>query len=269
MPEGPEAAAITKFLNSEFINLKLKNVEILKGRYLTHGAPNNFKEFITELPLKLIKIEKKGKVIFIYFENNWCIISKLGMTGWWYSTNHPSWRSEFKSVIFTFDNKELIYSDPRSYGTLTFTKDTNLIQKELNQLAPDIMSSTITSKIFTDKVKEITSKKPEMPIEELLSDQKKLISGIGNYLKSEILYNCKIAPMRKLKDITDSEWLQIYESSKLISSIMTKAIATKKEDEYESKMKVYNKKTDPLGNEVKKYSNKVNRTVHWVPEIQK
>ena len=141
MPEGPEAAYITKFINKEFKNKTLAHVDILKGRYINHGPPAHYKEFVSALPLKLLKVEKKGKVIFMHFESDWCIISKLGMTGWWYSTQKPAWRSEVKTLTFDFGaNKKtkankpqhtLIYSDPRSYGTLTFTKDQQLISDEL------------------------------------------------------------------------------------------------------------------------------------------
>ena len=271
MPEGPEAAYISSFINKEFVNKTLNKVNILKGRYINHGPPKNYNNFVSALPLKLLNVEKKGKVIFIYFDNDWYIISKLGMSGWWYSNNKPAWRSEFKSVVFEFNNTNdaLIYSDPRSYGTLTFTQDTNLIHDELEQLAPDIISKRTTVKVFLSKAQLITIKKPHMPLEELLADQKLLISGIGNYLKSEIMYTCKIAPMRKLVNISDEEWKNIYKNAKKISNYMSKALASKKIDAYESKMNVYNKKQDPRGNTIETYKNKNGRTVHWVPQIQK
>jgi len=298
MPEGPEAAYIATFINKEFKNKTLTHINILKGRYINHGPPAHYKEFLQALPLKLLKVEKKGKVIFMHFEGEWCIISKLGMTGWWYSTRKPAWRSEVKTLTFDFGankanktNKAikthtLIYSDPRSYGTLTFTKDPELVNEELTQLAPDIILSTTTIKVFMIRAIALTQKKPKMPIEELLSEQQLLISGIGNYLKSEILYTCKIAPMRKLESITTREWKLIHKNAKLISKSMYKALthvnkktgadtgtdATKDADAmdaYESNMHVYNKKEDPNGNPVKTYSNKNGRTVHWVPEVQK
>lgn len=273
MPEGPEAASIVSFIHDEFVGKELSHVQILKGRYINHGPPVYYNDFINALPLKLLRVDKKGKVIFLYFTNNWCIISKLGMTGWWYSTNKPDWRTEVKTVTFDFTSsrtsQQLIYSDPRSYGTLTFTQDTQRVIDELQQLAPDIMDPSTTYKIFDIRVQRLIQNKPHTPIEELLSDQKLLICGIGNYLKSEILYACKIAPMRHIIDITPNEWNHIYKTSKKISAYMLKALASKKMDAYISKMYVYSKKQDPLGNPIKTYSNKLGRTVHWVSEVQK
>jgi DNA-formamidopyrimidine glycosylase len=270
MPEGPEAAYITKFIKKEFVGKKLTEAHILKGRYINHGPPANYKEFVAELPLTVTNVEKKGKVIFIYFQENWCIISKLGMTGWWYSKEKPAWRSEVKSLTFDFQNShQLIYSDPRSYGTLTFTNNQEHIKEELNQIAPDIMAKPTTIKVFEQHATQQVLKKPSMHIEELLSDQKLLISGIGNYLKSEILYQSKIAPMREISNISKAEWKLLYKNARKISTKMTKALASKNINAYESSMAVYMKKIDPLGHSIKTYSNKHKRTVHWVPEIQK
>ena len=275
MPEGPEAAYITTFIKKEFVGKKLTIVNILKGRYINHGPPEHYKEFVDALPLTVTNVEKKGKVIFIYFENaagteDWCIISKLGMSGWWYSKEKPAWRSEFKSLTFEFQKgHELIYSDPRSYGTLTFTKDKEHIKKEIEQIAPDIMAKSTRIKVFENNAHLQIQKKPHMSIEELLSDQKLLVSGIGNYLKSEILYESKIAPMREIGSISKGEWKQIYKNSRKISTKMTKALAYKNIEAYESSMHVYMKKQDSLGHKVETYSNKNGRIVHWVPDVQK
>lgn len=270
MPEGPETEAIVQFIDNQFVGKELTSVKIMKGRYINHGVPANFKEFNSALPLKLESIDKKGKVIFFHFSNDWVMISRLGMTGWWYiEGNTPSWRSEVKSWIFNFGNKKLIYSDPRSYGTLSFTKDKVFVLKEIQTLAPDIMAKDTTYAVFKSRLQSIINKKPHMTIEELLSDQKKLVSGIGNYLKSEIMYAAKIAPMCHINDINEDEWNILYKTAKQISRYMMKAIINNKEGEYEAHMHVYNKKIDPLGNIVKRYTNKAGRTVHWVSEVQK
>ena len=268
MPEGPEAAFITKTLSSQFKNKKLHSVNILGGRYKNHGPPANFNEFRKALPLTLEYVSKKGKVLFFGFTGGWTIVSRLGLTGWWYSPGHaPEWRKPTVNVLFEFAGKStLLYSDQLSYGTLTFTKDPS---KDLDELAPDIMDSKTTWALFSKRVAEIVSKYPSMPLEELLVDQKRLVSGIGNYLKSEIMYASKISPTRHVLDMSDIEWKHIFKESKRISAEMTKALGSKRENAYEDQMAVYGKKQDPYGNEVVTYKNKAGRTVHWVPSIQK
>ena len=270
MPEGPEAAFIAKTLSSQFKNKELHSVNILGGRYKNHGPPANFNEFKKALPLKLESVSKKGKVLFLTFSGGWTIVSRLGLTGWWYSQgNAPTWRKPTVNVSFAFAGKQhstLFYSDQLSYGTLTFTKDPS---KDLDELAPDIMDSNTTLALFSKRVAEIVTKYPSMPLEELLVDQKRVVSGIGNYLKSEIMYSAKISPTRHIHDVSDIEWKHIFKESKRISAAMTKALGSKKENAYEDQMAVYGKKQDMRGNEVVTYKNKAGRTVYWVPSIQK
>lgn len=272
MPEGPEAAYIADFINDEFAGKSLQNVSILKGRYVNHGPPANFQQFMAALPLKLESVSKKGKVIFFQFSDGWSMISRLGMTGWWYAKVSPSWRSEFISVEFTFGDHILIYSDPRSYGTLTFTKEPKEVAAAKDELALDMMDPTTTWTVFSERLTRIVKKRPTMPIEELLVDQKRLVSGIGNYLKSEIMYAAKVAPTRPIRDVSEAEWQLLFKEAKRICKAMQKAItkvgANGETDAYEAQMAVYGKKQDPLGNEIKTYSNKAGRTVHWVPAVQ-
>ena len=62
MPEGPEVLYLKNNLLEKFVGFKLKSVNILTGRYKTHGPPENFNKFVNLLPSKCIKVYKKGKV---------------------------------------------------------------------------------------------------------------------------------------------------------------------------------------------------------------
>jgi formamidopyrimidine-DNA glycosylase len=268
MPEGPEAAYVAAAVHKKFGGRELQAVKFLRGRYVNHGPPAHFNEFHKALPLKLVSVDKKGKVIFFHFADGWTIVSRLGMTGWWYADTAgavPSWRAEVRSVEFDFGDRVLVYSDPRSYGTLSFTKTP---QKDIDELAPDIMDKGTTWRLFSTRATATVKNRPNMPIEELLVDQKRLVSGIGNYLKSEIMYAAKIAPMRPIGKITEAEWKLVFKHAKRICTAMTRALASKSEAAYETKMAVYGKKEDTYGNNVETYSNKAKRTVHWVPAVQ-
>ena len=65
MPESPEVLHLIEIIQCKIKNKDLVSIKIQKGRYVTHGPPNNFKEFVKHLPIKCLNIQKKGKVIFI------------------------------------------------------------------------------------------------------------------------------------------------------------------------------------------------------------
>lgn len=270
MPESPEVFHLTEIIQNNIKNKSLESVKILKGRYITHGPPNNFKEFTKQLPLKCLNIQKKGKVIFIYFENNWCLISKLGMSGWWFfEDDAPEWLPKYENVVFQFKNIKLIYTDFRNFGTLTFTNDQQVIDYQIKKIAPDITDKKTTFKILLERVNNLSISQQDKLLEDIIIDQKLILSGIGNYLKAEILYDAKINPLRKVKSLDEDEWKQIYNSTKKIIKKMLKALNSDDPDKYMDSMKIYRRKLDPFGNKIKNHKTKTGRTTYYVPQIQK
>ena len=270
MPESPEVLHLSQKINENIKNKSLVSVKILKGRYITHGPPNNYKEFIKQLPLKCLNIHKKGKVIFFYFENNWCLISKLGMSGWWFFENEsPDWLPKYENVIFEFKNIKLIFTDFRNFGTLTFTNDQQHIEKEITKLAPDITDKRTTFKILLDRINNLSLSQQNQLLEDIIINQKIIVSGIGNYLKAEILYDAKINPLRKVQSLSKEEWYQFYHSTKKIIKKMLKALESNDPDKYMSSMKIYGRKTDPFGNKIRTHKTKTGRTTYYVPQKQK
>ena len=110
----------------------------------------------------------------------------------------------------------------------------------------------------------------------------KVISGIGNYLRSDVLYISKISPFRKTKNISDKELKTIYDNSRILTwgdYDKKKAIKLNiiKKDaklpaDYDRLFYVYNETTDIKGNKVIKkelYEGTQKRFIYYVPKIQK
>ena len=270
MPEGVEVSFLTDVLSKHLQGQSLQRIKWVSGRYVHHGVPKNTDAFARSLPLKCTSIENKGKVIFFFFEDSWCLISKLGMTGWWYiDTDKPTWHKSQTDVQFQFDRNVLNYTDFRNFGTIAITQDKNLIKKEMDQLAPDIIKPMTTYKTFQQQLNKISTKRQNTLIEDALLDQKFIVSGIGNYLKAEILYDAKISPVRPIHTISPTEWQRFYRSARRVIKRMLRAVYLKDDEVYLNSMKVYRQDKDPQGNPVQKHTTKQGRTTFWVPSIQK
>ena len=283
MPEGPEVAYISDEMHHAIHGKKLQAMRIVKGRYITHGPPAHYKDFNAALPLTCESVKNKGKVIFITFSGGWTVIVKLGLTGWLYTTDIPHWKPDYKNVLFYFGNNQTVESSPsaqtmtftdvRSYGTLTFTKDPAFVEKEHAKLGLYIMDANTTWPVFWKAVQVVTAKKTahSETIENLVTDQQKLVCGIGNYLKAEVFYLARIAPMRKVATLSEKEWHTLFKAMKKKTAQMIKALRREKTHPgtYFNSMKIYQQEKDPLGNEVKKYKTSAGRTTHWVPAVQK
>jgi len=275
MPEGPEVKIITDWL-CQYTGCQILN----NSKYSEING------------LYINKIHCKGKQIFFILQSvngleKKYINIRLGMTGRWSLSNEGHVRfwmvvnkynitmsSDLKTNII--DENIVIYnSDTRNFGTVDLITNDEYIKK-LNDIGPDLLSENIDLGLWEKKIKNgrIKGKK----ICDYLLEQK-YFSGIGNYLKSEILYRCKIRPDKKLCELTDQE----------IKLLLIISIETIKES-YKSggltirdfwspignkgifNCFVYNKDKDPYGNEVivEKFNGGANdRSTYWCPTVQK
>ena len=267
MPEGPEVKTTVDFLK-QFENKILTNFDVLSGRYIKKPI-HNLDNPEWQPPLKIEKVGCKGKFIYFCLSNDVYFFNTLGMTGNW--SDFPTKHSRVK---FTFQNGEILYfNDIRNFGTLKIILDKKELDHKLNSLGPDIL----TTNIDWEQFKKQFSKKSNKTIAECLMNQS-IISGVGNYLKAEILYCSEISPHRLIKDIKNSEWRKLHdntlEQSRRSYKLGGATIATYrqpngKEGLYNRRFAVYNQKTDPNGKTVIKEQTSDKRTTHWVPEIQK
>ena len=106
----------------------------------------------------------------------------------------------------------------------------------------------------------------------------KIVSGIGNYLKAECLYESKISQHRLCSQITQEESDNLFHTCRKIirrsyesggATISTYRQPNGEKGLYSRRFAVYNQKHDPFGHLVVKEKTLDKRTTHWVPEVQK
>jgi formamidopyrimidine-DNA glycosylase len=289
MPEGPEVTIIANSLNSLLKDKYLVDIEFTsKSRYMKK-KPDGFINFNEELEsnnkcLKITKIVNKGKFIYWKFKNGYYMMQTLGLSGGWFTEEpqqtgciiyYKDWSTN-DNEIDKLNIKKLYYNDQRRFGTLKFTNDKKVIQAKLKSIGPDILNESITMKewfsIFRKKKLE------DKLISRVLLNQS-ILSGIGNYLRAEILYNSKISPHRLVKSLTDKELILLYRKSLECikdsynnggTSIRHYSDIDGKKGVYGYRLNVYGNSKDPYGNQVKreKIGNDT-QNIYWVPAIQK
>ena len=85
MPEGPEVTVIREGLDDLLKGVTVDDILITKTSKYREKAPNNFQKIKERLPLKLLNIESKGKLIYWNFDGYLYMINCLGMSGFWTS----------------------------------------------------------------------------------------------------------------------------------------------------------------------------------------
>lgn len=199
--EGPEIKLQADFLGKYLIG---KNIDILflGGKYKI-AQPKNWKDLT--FPCKVVDVRTKGKVLYIKLNNQYYIVVKSHLNSGWkrFLFKYSKWK------IVIDRKKSIWFRDPHNLSQIIVTKN---ISDVLDSLGDDIFY------ISKKKFDSLIYNNPDKNITSLLSDQK-IISGCGNYLKSEILYYAKISPKRKIKSLSKSECENLYEALKIVPRV--------------------------------------------------
>lgn len=270
MPELPEVELLSRYLNKYYKNKELINFDFVKGKF-NKKHPNDYTKFINDLPFKLTQINRKGKVLILNFDNKWWICIHFGLHGFLRSNNIivNKYDNDSKSIhgIMTFENNiNLNYVDTSGFGSsFNFIDNKEKLDKYLNKYAIDILDKDFTLSKFKENVKKLQNKKLKRnEISGILLKSEYLCSGIGNYLKCEILYDCGISPYRSINDLNDDDINKLFKSIKKIVDIHLNADGKSVSD-----FKVYQLKIDKNKNEVIYEKTPDGRMTYWVKEIQK
>ena len=293
MPEGPEVIITTQYLNKKLKNKKIVDIIILSGRY-THQKLQGI-NLLKNKNLSVKQINSKGK--FIWFEmtdekdNSIYLMNTLGMTGLWSFDENKSNRVKITIETKTGKIKELYFTDPRNFGTITITSDKKVLDKKLNILAPDILRSNLTDKQLLELTKQfITKSRTNKNVVKVLMNQNAIVSGIGNYLVAEILYEAKISPFTNLDELSLIRLKKLVHSMRKIAKMAYYDNITGYMENFKGFLKqsnsdtfynylpdivakkfrfnVYQQEKDSKGNVVKRDEIVKGRIIHWVPDVQ-
>lgn len=207
MSEIVEVRLTVEYLNNALKGKKITDWIFSGGNY-TEEYPEGYIEFDASLPLMVKNVESKGKLIYFTLTNDdedkyFYIMHSLMMSGRW-QKNHDEYCKWFVEVD---DGKTLWFRDPRAFATVKFTSHIDVLHDKLGKLGPDIMSSEFSLPIFRELVKKYSTRN----ICSFLMDQS-IISGCGKYIKSEVLYDAKISPLRKMSSLSDNDIDLLYQA---------------------------------------------------------
>jgi endonuclease-8 len=278
MPEGPEINRYAAILANYFYDNRINDIKVLSGRY-TKKPIDGLDQI--RFPITVTDIGTKGKFLYIELSNGWFLFITHGMSGSWTydgllkETHYDAFDARHNRIEFKTPKGSIYYNDYRNFGTFHVIMEREQLEAKLRSLGADILDDNITETMFYERM----IKKGNKKIGELLMDQK-LISGIGNYLRADILWYAKISPHRTMKSLSRDEKSRLFNAAYNLSRYHSIKQKSKKfpsmnpsKLEYhlnvtpDNDFFVYQQEEDIYGNEV--ITEKMgDRTIHWVPKIQ-
>jgi formamidopyrimidine-DNA glycosylase len=204
MPEGPEVMIVTESLKrtSENKDILCFNVHLEKYK------DERFEKIV---PCKVREVFCRGKYIFFHLlphkegGREYYLHSHLKMEGRWrYSDKKEIKEHKHTHVRIELSDRYLYYDDTRKMGSFTL-----LTVKEGENMMGKIGKEPLKEDLDPDYFLSVMKKEGSKVIASALLDQK-YIAGIGNYLKSEILYHARIHPTRRINTLNQEEILRLY-----------------------------------------------------------
>lgn len=282
MPEGPECRCMGDGLANVLEKIcKSNNIKTLSIYHIEIKDPG-FKNNMADvpLPINIIRVFTKGKKVIIELEKKKYLIFSFGMSGTFALQESKHTRivfhigttnTIFEDMIVCDEKVKIYFNDVRKFGSIDFVSD---LDKHLEKVGPDVLEAALTTPLTTNEWMESFSKiGKKRNIASALLDPS-FVSGIGNYCKSDILYQAGISPHRTASSLTCEEWERIRKAAHDIIlesyrkgglSIKDYVLIDGNPGNYQPK--VYNREFDDHGNRVIK-ENINARPTYWVPELQ-
>lgn len=311
MPEGPEVTILGQYLLTKLEDRIIDKMEILSGKYTRNKMNNHQLLDNGDYRYKIMNIETKGKLMWITLEetknkNKIYLTSHLGLTGFW--GFHEGKNDRLKFLIKdekSNKNYYLYFEDDRNFGNIEIYTDKNKLDEKVNELAPDSLKGNYTVDDFVSMYNTFltkSKKRKDQNMTTILMKQKAnegIVSGIGNYLMAEVLYESKISPFRTAGSLSESEIRELGKAIQYVTKLsyynnttgyMThfddfidlhkeridkglypnyhKHIKINSNEKF--KFKVYRQKKDPDGNPIEMdKSIQKTRSTYWSPNVQK
>lgn len=216
MPELPEVETYRRSLEKNLHHHRIEDVEITEDRKVFDGkSKTSIRKALVGAKIKSCK--RKGKYLWLELNRKPWPVFHLGMTGTYTIANEkPSTNTKSIKLILKLDNgKHIIFRDPRRFGRV-FLKDDPLHEAPLIKLGPDVMDELPSAEELFEEIK-----KRKSPIKAVLLDQT-FLSGIGNWMSDEILFQSGIDPHRKAGSLTKKEVKKLHQKIRSVTNLTVK-----------------------------------------------
>ena len=184
MPEGPEIRRVATRIHKILAGREAEQVQFTQSRVAGFGPKLSGQQ--------VEWVSSRGKALLTRFEDGLTIYSHNQLYGRWYVTrrdNLPRTNRTLRLAIHTRTHSALLYS---ASDIEVLTPEELPLQKYLARLGPDALDEDV---VWRDVLRRLEdSKFAGRSLAALYLDQG-FVAGIGNYLRTEILFNAKVNPL--------------------------------------------------------------------------
>ncbi|XP_022562063.2 formamidopyrimidine-DNA glycosylase isoform X2 [Brassica napus] len=276
MPELPEVEAARRAIEDNCLGKKINRVLIADDNKVIDGiSPSDFQNSI--LGKTIVSARRKGKNLWLELDSPPFPSFQFGMAGAIYIKgvavtkykrsavkDSEEWPSKYSKFFVELDDGlELSFTDKRRFAKVRLLENPVSV-RPISELGPDALLEPMTVDEFA---KSLAKKK--IAIKPLLLDQA-FISGIGNWIADEVLYQARIHPLQTASSLSKEKCEALHTSIKEVIQHAVQVSADSKEFPVEWLFHFrWGKKPGNVNGKKIDFITAGGRTTAYVPELQK
>ncbi len=202
MPEGPEIHRIADKLTKAIAQRPIQEI------FFAFPALQSYATVLAES--QVIQVQAQGKALLTRFACGLNIYSHNQLYGTWMIRKpyqFPATKRQLRLAIHSDRASALLYS---ASDIEVLNGDEVLAHPFLSNLGPDVLDPEVTEAQVCDRL--LSREFARRRLATLLLDQH-CLSGLGNYLRSEILFVASIHPLLRPVDCTDQQILDLAKAA--------------------------------------------------------
>ncbi|KAI3455291.1 hypothetical protein Pfo_011954 [Paulownia fortunei] len=277
MPELPEVEAARRALEEHCVGKKIKKSTVADDPKVIDGVSS--KDFEAALVGKtIIAAHRKGKNMWLQLDSPPFPSFQFGMAGAVYIKgvavtkykrsavkDTDEWPSKYSKLFVELaDGLEFSFTDKRRFAKVRLL-DNPVSVPPISELGPDALTEPMTVDEFYNSLS-----KKKIGIKALLLDQS-YISGIGNWMADEVLYQARIHPLQTASSMSRESCAALL---KCINEVIEMAIEVGADSsQFPSNWIFHSREKKPgkafVDGKKIEFINAGGRTTAYVPELQK
>ncbi|OJD37675.1 formamidopyrimidine-dna glycosylase [Diplodia corticola] len=241
MPEIGEVARIVHYLRKHVVNKTIRAVrtqedDIIYGKVGTSASA--FQKAMTGK--KIVDARQQGKYFWLVMSEPPHPLMHFGMSGWMKFSNddsayykpaakeeNPEWPPKYWKFVLEMDGDdkcEAAFVDARRLGRIRLIDAPGEELRKVSPLKENGPDPVTDKDILTVDwlAKKLRSKK--VPVKALLLDQAN-ISGVGNWVGDEVLYQAKIHPEQYSNTFSDAQIKQLHDALMYVCDLACETLA--------------------------------------------
>jgi formamidopyrimidine-DNA glycosylase len=199
MPELPDVEGFRRYMVRHASGKRISGVRVPAPAILRNTSPSGLSRALQGR--SLAKPRRHGKWLLAPAGRT-TLILHFGMTGGFHWTSRPEDPGRFDRMILEFRDGELRYHNMRMLGGVWIARADNEIERVTGTLGPD--AAGVDAEEFEGMLSGRRG-----GIKAALMNQR-LISGIGNELSDEILWQARIRPSRQVSSLNRRKRRDLY-----------------------------------------------------------